>query len=192
MPNRRLLIRSFRYALSLGRPGPDLSWITDLVAVSGTLQPRHIPALAGMGVRSIVDLREEDRDDPELLAQHDIRFLHLPTRDHCSPSQQQLVEGARWVLGELQAHRKTVVHCLEGIGRSVAVVCCALMMGGDSLAEALGLVRARRWGVALNARQMLGLTEFAQRTEFTQRVVVKQRPFQPATDHSVPQEGRTS
>jgi protein-tyrosine phosphatase len=189
MPNRRMLIRCLRYAPSLGRPGPDLSWITDLVGISGTLQPRHIPELAEMGVRSIIDLREEDRDDPELLAQHDIRFLHLPTRDRSSPCQKQLVEGARWVLDEVQAHRRTVVHCKEGIGRSVAVVCCALILGGDSLAGAVRLVRARRWGVALNARQMLGLKEFAQRAEFAQQVMIKQRPFQPATDHSVPQEG---
>ena len=192
MPNRRLLIRCLRYALSLGRPGPDLSWVTDLVGISGTLQPRHIPGLAEMGVRSIIDLREEGRDDPVLLAQHNIRFLHLPSRDRSAPSQQQLVEGARWVLGEVQAQRRTVIHCKEGIGRSVAVVCCSLMMGGYSLAEAVRLVRATRWGVALNARQMLGLKEFAQRTEFAQRVVIKQRPFQPAADHFFPQEGRTS
>ena len=192
MPNRRLLIRCLRYALTLGRPGPDLSWVTDLVGVSGTLQPRHIPGLAEMGVRSIIDLREEGRDDPVLLAQHDIRFLHLPSRDHSSPSQEQLVEGARWVLGEVQAQRKTVIHCKEGIGRSVAVVCCSLMMGGHSMAEAVRLVRATRWGVALNAHQMLGLKEFSQRSEFAKRVVIKQRPFQPAADHLLPQEGRTS
>ena len=179
MPNRRLFVRSLRYVLSLGRPSPDLSWITDPVGISGTLQPRHIPGLAEMGVRSIIDLREEDRDDPELLARHDIRFLYLPTRDHFSPSQKQLVEGARWVLNEVQAQRRIVVHCTEGIGRSVAVVCCALMMGGYSLAGAVRLVRARRWGVALNARQMLGLKEFAQWTEFEPRAVINQRPFQP-------------
>jgi len=176
MPNRRLLIRSLRYALSLCRPGPDLSWITDLVGVSGTLQPRHIPALAGMGVRSIIDLCQEDRDDPELLAQHGIRFLPLPTRDHYSPSQSQLLEGARWIRDEVRAERRTVVHCKEGIGRSVAVVCCALMLRGYALAEAVRLVRSRRWGVALNARQTWGLKEFAQ------RLVITQRPFQPATD----------
>ena len=182
MLNRRLLIRCLRYARCLGRPGPDLSWITDLVAVSGTLQSRHIPGLAGMGVRSIIDLREEDRDDSELLEQYGIRFLHLPTRDHFSPSQSQLLEGARWVREEMQATRRTVVHCKEGIGRSVAVVCCALMLGGYISAEAVHLVRSKRWGVALNTRQMLGLKEFAQRTEFAQRVVINQWPLQPATD----------
>jgi len=176
MPNRRLLIRCLRYARCLSRPGPDLSWITDLVAVSGTLQSRHIPGLAGMGVRSIIDLREEDRDDSELLAQYGIRFLHLPTKDHFSPSQSQLLKGARWVREEMQASRITVVHCKEGIGRSVAVVCCGLMLGGYIPAEAVHLVRSKRWGVALNARQMWGLQEFAQ------RVVMNQWPFQPATD----------
>ena len=182
MSNRRQIIRYLRYARCLGRPGPDLSWITGLVAVSGTLQSRHIPGLAGMGVRSIIDLREEDKDDSELLAQYGIRFLHLPTRDHFSPSQSQLLEGARWVREEMLATRRTVVHCKQGIGRSVAVVCCALMLGGYTPAEAVHIVRSKRWGVALNTRQMLGLKEFAQRTEFAQRVMINQWPFQPATD----------
>ena len=162
MPNRRLLIRCLRYARCLGRPGPDLSWITDLVAVSGTLQSRHIPGLAGMGVRSIIDLREEDWDDSELLARYGIRFLHLPTRDHFPPSQSHLLEGARWVLEEMQATRRTVVHCKEGIGRSVAVVCCALMLAGYVPAEAARLVRSKRWGVALNTLQRESVREFEQ------------------------------
>jgi len=55
MSNSRLLIRCLRYVRYLGRPGPDLSWITNLLGVSGTLYPRHIAELASMGVRSIID-----------------------------------------------------------------------------------------------------------------------------------------
>jgi protein-tyrosine phosphatase len=116
-----------------------------------------------MGVRSIIDLREEDKDDSELLAQYGIRFLHLPSRDHCSPSQSQLLEGAWWVRKEMQARQKTVVHCKEGIGRSVAVACCALMLEGYIPAEAVHLVRSKRWGFALNASQMSAIMEFARR-----------------------------
>ncbi len=161
--NRRASIRVLRYVGSFGRPGPDLSWITNLLGVSGTLHPRHIAELASMGVRSIIDLREEDKDDSELLAQYGIRFLHLPSRDHCSPSQSQLLEGAWWVRKEMQARQKTVVHCKEGIGRSVAVACCALMLEGYIPAEAVHLVRSKRWGFALNASQMSAIMEFARR-----------------------------
>jgi hypothetical protein len=163
MLNRRAFIRVFRYVGSFGRPGPDLSWITNLLGVSGTLHPRHIAELARMGVRAIVDLREEGRGSPRLLARHRIRFLHLPTLDHFPPSQEQLFEGTRWVLNELQAGRRTLVHCKEGIGRSVIQACCVLMVEGFGLGQALSLVKSKRWGVALNASQMSAIMEFGQR-----------------------------
>ncbi len=163
MPNRRAFIRVLRYVASFGRPGPDLSWITDQLAVSATLHPRHIAELAKMEVGAVLDVREEDGDDPALLARHGIRFLHLPARDHSPPSQDQLFEGTRWVLDELQAGRRTLVHCKEGIGRSVVLACCVLMVDGLDLGQALSLVNSKRWGVALNASQMGAIMEFAQR-----------------------------
>ena len=163
MPNRRVIIRSLNYVLSLGRPGPDLSWITDLVAVSGTVHPLHYPQLANMGFESVVDLRAEGKGDSEQLARHGMRFLHLPTEDHTSPTQLHLEEGARWVLAEMRAGRKTLVHCKEGLGRSIGVICCALIFRGHRVSEAVRLVKAKRWGVALNGQQMRGLRDFEQR-----------------------------
>ena len=160
LPNRRVIVRSLRYVLSLGRPGPDLSWITDQLAVSGTVQPLHYAQLADMGIKSVVDLREEDKGDPQELARHGMRFLHLPTRDHMSPTQLHLKEGARWVVAETRAGRKTLVHCKEGLGRSIGVICCAFIIRGHRLSEAVRLVKARRWGVALNGHQMRGLRDF--------------------------------
>ncbi len=160
LPNRRVIVRSLRYILSLGRPGPDLSWITDQLAVSGTVQPLHYPLLANIGIKSVVDLREEDKGDPQAMARQGMRFLHLPTRDHTSPTQSQLKEGSRWVVAEMRAGRKTLVHCKEGLGRSIAVICCAFIIRGHRLREAIRLVEARRWGVALNGHQMRGLRDF--------------------------------
>ena len=161
LPSRRVLIRAFGYVTTLGRPGPDLSWINPWLAISAALQPRHIQEAAQMGVRAIVDLREEGKDDEGLLTRHGIRFLHLPTPNYWPLSLAQLVQGTDWVLSQLAAGQKTLVHCQEGVGRSVVLACCVLMRQGHDLLGALGLVRARRWGVALNARQMAGLEEFA-------------------------------
>ncbi len=163
MPYRRALIRGFRYVVSFGRPSPDVSWITNLLGISGTLHPRHIANLSEMEIRAIVDLRQEDRDDPALLAREGIRFLHLPVRDHFPPSQEQLVEGTRWVLKQLRAGQRTLVHCKEGIGRSVVLACCVLMQDGHDLDQAMHLVSSKRWGIALNHRQTGALVEFQQR-----------------------------
>ena len=53
-----------------------------------------------------------------------------------------------------------MVHCKEGIGRSVVLSGCVLMRMGYDLAGAVAFLKSRRWGVALNARQMAGLEEF--------------------------------
>ena len=162
MPNRRGFVRGWRYAMSLGRPGPDLSWVTDMLAVSATVRPEEYPWLAQQGVKALLDLREEGRGDPALLAQHGIEFLHLPVREHFAPSHEQLLEGSGWVLDQLGRDRRTVVHCREGIGRSIALAGCVLMRMGYYLADALRTLRARRFGGALNAVQMRSLVEFEQ------------------------------
>ncbi len=145
--------------VSLGSPGPDISWITDRLGVSGILRPRHFPWLAEMGVRAIADLREEGSDDPEVLSDHGIRFLHLPIPDHFAPSQKQLVLGARWVQHGMRTSR-VIVHCKEGVGRGVILACCTLMMDGLDMSQALSLVKSKRWGVALNTLQLESMREF--------------------------------
>ena len=70
------------------RPGgeawtPNLSWITDDLAVGGRVPLDRIAHLAeALGIGALVDLREEDRDDEAHLRRHGIAFLHLPTADH--------------------------------------------------------------------------------------------------------------
>ncbi len=162
MLNRRLLIRLFRSLAPDSRHLPDLSWITPGLSISGTLHSRHFERLFQLGIGAIVDLREEGKDDEELLGCYGTRLLHLPVRDHWPPSQAQLVAGTQWVANQRADGRKALIHCKEGIGRSVVLACCILMHEGHDLASALRLVKARRWGVALNRRQVEGLEQFAQ------------------------------
>ena len=167
MASRRTPLRWLRLLFRRGGRLPDLDWITTTLCVSGTLHPWHIEELARIGIGAIVDMREEGKDDEKLMAQHGIRFLHLPVRDRWPPSQSQMTEGADWVLSQMEEQRKTLVHCKEGIGRSVALACCVLMRQGHDLASAVRLVRARRWGVALNRRHLEGLQQFAQQVDST-------------------------
>jgi atypical dual specificity phosphatase len=160
MDSRKSVIRAFRFVISLVKPPPDVSWITPSLAVGGTLLPRQFKGLAQMGIQAVVDLREEGRDDEERLAQHGIRLLHLPVRDTWPPSQDQLLQGTDWVLGQLEAGKKTLLHCKSGVGRSIVLGCCVLMRQGDDLARALRLIKARRWGVDLNRRQMSAIEQF--------------------------------
>lgn len=103
----------------------NLDWVTPGVAVGGSFPESAIPLLAQQGVRAVVDLREEDRDNAALLNAHDIAFLHLPTEDHAAVSQDMLDTGVAFTT-EALSHDRVLVHCQEGIGRSVALALCIL------------------------------------------------------------------
>jgi protein-tyrosine phosphatase len=137
-----------------------MAWVTDDLAVSGSLHPRHFPHLSSMGVTAVVDMRQEGKDDPDLLARHGIDFLHLPVRNLYPPTQEQLRRGARWVLDHLGDGGKALVHCRDGIGRSVSLAACVLMTRGCDADSAVALMRSVRWGVALRRRQRDALREF--------------------------------
>ena len=158
---QRRLIRIF-HSLSLkSRSAPDLSWITSTLSISGTLQSRHFRRLKQLQIGAIVDLREEAKDDEDLLSTFGIRLLHLPVLDHLPPSQAQLAQGTQWVSKQVADGRKVLIHCREGIGRSVVLACCVLMINGQERTSALRLVEARRRGVALSRSQAESIEQFS-------------------------------
>ena len=68
---------------------PNLTWLTDHLAVGGSFPVEHAEVLATVhGVRAVVDLRTEACDDEAVLRRYNVTFLHLPTEDHgaVSPS----------------------------------------------------------------------------------------------------------
>jgi protein-tyrosine phosphatase len=113
-----------------------------------------------MGIDSIVDLRAEESDDPDLLGRHGLRFLHLPMTDTDALTQAQMRDGSRWVASERAAGRKVLAHCQHGRGRSVMLVAAVLMNEGLSATEAIERIRARRPLVALSAPQVAAVYEY--------------------------------
>lgn len=139
---------------------PDVSWVTDTVAVGRAFEPGQVPRLAAEGISAVVDLREEAVDDAKLLIRHGILLLHLPSTDGHAPSQDQLTQGVDWVRAQIAAGRKVLVHCAGGIGRSPLLVCAVLVREGHTAQQALEKVRTRRWQVAPNDRQLEALLAF--------------------------------
>src|SRR4051794_3248099 len=77
----RLVARIHEYASDLAPGTLNLSWITDLLAVGGSYRVADIRRLADLGVRAVIDAREEASDDEEALARYGIELLRLPTPD---------------------------------------------------------------------------------------------------------------
>jgi len=117
---------------------PNLSWITEDLAVGGSFPAGKAAALASEhGVGAIVDVRSEACDDPEELAACGLRFLHLPTLDHHAVAQPMLDKGVAFA-GKARADGlKVLIHCEHGIGRSATLALCVLVDRGFAPLEAL-------------------------------------------------------
>ena len=73
---------------------PNFHWITHELAVGGSFASEHVARLADEhGIGAVVDLRNEDRDDEQLLRAHGITLLHLPTEDMCGVEAPHLAQG---------------------------------------------------------------------------------------------------
>src|SRR4030095_4906530 len=92
-----------------------------------------------------VDCREEAMDSEDGLAAHGIKLLHLPAPDAHEIDQSAIDEGVEWVTREMAGGGKVYVHCLHGVGRGPLLGCCVLIAEGRSAANALQLVKDRRW-----------------------------------------------
>ena len=124
---------------------PNLSWITDHLAVGGRFPGEQTSHLAEvLDIRAVVDLRSEDRDDEVLLTRHGITFLHLPTDDHRAVTAERLDEGVDFALRHLDRGERVLIHCEHGIGRSATLALCVLVARGFDPLAALALAKERR------------------------------------------------
>jgi len=107
---RQFLVKSLARIRELRPRELNLSWITDALAVGGAFRAQDVRRLRAQGVTAILDLRAEASDDPDLLAQHGIEFLRLPTPDTYPPTPEDLDRGVEWVLDRQAAGHKVFVH----------------------------------------------------------------------------------
>ena len=82
--------------------------------------------------------------EPEPLALHGMRALHLPVNDFEAPAPEQLDAAVDFVRQARVDGLQVLVHCFAGIGRSATVACAVMVAGGMDPAEAIAEVRRRR------------------------------------------------
>lgn len=123
----------------------DLNWITEDVAVGGAVMEAAIPWLArDCGIHRVVDVRAETVADEELLRQHGIELLRLPTPDFHPLTTATIDHGVQWIGDAVADGEKVLVHCQLGIGRSVSLVCCYLIACGLKAPEAMLKIKDAR------------------------------------------------
>jgi predicted protein tyrosine phosphatase len=143
-------------------PAFDLDFVTPELAVGGRL-PLQAAAVLGCahGVRAVVDLRVEERDDERAFRAHGIAFLHLPTADARAVSQAMLDDGVAWVSAHIDRGEKVLVHCEHGVGRSALLALCVLVARGDSPLGALERAKGARPMVSPSPEQLEAFAAWA-------------------------------
>ena len=143
---------------------PNLSWITDHLAVGGRFPSERAEALAReLAIRAVVDLRSEARDDEEVLRTHGLTLLHLPTDDHHAVSQPMLEDGVAFVRPYLDRGERVLIHCEHGIGRSATLALCVLVERGYEPLQALELSKRRRALISPSPAQYEAWTKWLSR-----------------------------
>ncbi len=138
-------------------PPTDFDWITETIAVGGWVAEYDWPRLAREErIRAVVDLREEARNDPALLAAHGLDYLHLPTTDRGPVSAAMIERALAFLRSQAAAGRPTLIHCRHGIGRSAMVALCALVDRGDAPLDALERAKTARWKISPSPEQYEG------------------------------------
>jgi protein tyrosine phosphatase (PTP) superfamily phosphohydrolase (DUF442 family) len=86
--------------------------VTDKYFRSGALSEEGIENLAGMGVRTIVDLRDKsDTDEPQICARFGIKYYNFPMTGHDTPDDRDIKQ----ILSIVQnAKAPVLVHCSAG------------------------------------------------------------------------------
>ena len=141
-PLVRLLIRaSFYPTLFLNRAMCAVGvwrrwdWIDEHVAVGALPSVRFLQQLADASISALVNLCVEYGGNKRRLAALGITQLHLPTLDYHRPSADDSARAVDFIKQQIEAGKKTYIHCKAGRGRSVTVVIGYLMATRQISAE---------------------------------------------------------
>jgi predicted protein tyrosine phosphatase len=148
-----------------GTPSLDFTWIIpDLLAMGGARSIERAERLAREhGIRHIVDVRLESKDDEEVLRRHGMTLLHLPTEDMCAITLEMLDHGVTWVRRHLEIGDRVFIHCQWGIGRSALLTCCVLVSLGHSPGQALEIAKKNRPIVSPSPEQLEAMLAWSRR-----------------------------
>lgn len=123
---------------------PDLSQITDYLYISAWPRSKHVDGLLALGVRLILSMHW--LLPSKSLRRPPIQLLWLPTIDKpfFPIPIKTLAKGVRAALPVIQEGDSVLVHCKEGIHRSVAQAACVLIGMGYKADEAMQLIKEKR------------------------------------------------
>ena len=124
---------------------PDLSRITEYLFLSSIPKNEHVEHVLSLGIRLIISMPVYR--PPRAYRRAPFQFVHCPSFDSpLTPIPQFILRrGVRRALPVIDEQGHSVlVHCKEGVHRSVAMACCILVAKGYTTADAMKLVKEKR------------------------------------------------
>ncbi|MCX7598879.1 MAG: dual specificity protein phosphatase family protein [Armatimonadetes bacterium] len=133
--------------------------VTDNIWLGGRLSTEAWRQLWAEGVRVVVSLQEEQRNDyGDLLPEAE---LWLPAPDMGMPTIYQMWLACAFIHRALLDGRKVVVHCRYGVGRSPMTLAAYFVTQGWEPRQAVDYLTRHRPEVDPNGRQWAVLEAFA-------------------------------
>lgn len=130
------------------------------IVVGGALFPGDLEALRAIGVKSVLSLCAEYRDD----ASPDVTMHRISCHDDFAVPVPQLAEAVRWIDERVALGEKVYVHCAAGRGRSVSVVVAWLVKRrGLSVERALAQVQSVRRAARPAPWQLAAVRRYVER-----------------------------
>jgi protein-tyrosine phosphatase len=139
----------------------DHDRVTDLLWVGGRLTAEAWAQLYALGVRVVINLQEEERDDFGNL--RPVAELWLPARDMEMPSLEQMWLACAVIDGAVRQGLGVLVHCRYGVGRSPMTLAAYVVTQGMEPREAVRFVAERRTATDPNRHQWEHFLAFADR-----------------------------
>lgn len=108
-------------------------------------KPSDYQFLVDNGIKAVVDIRTERRDDEAFYAEHGVTYLHINVLDMGVPNSADLSRSVAFIREQVEQNRPVLIHCAKGRGRSAVTLAAYLMKYHDMrFDEAVAFMKGKR------------------------------------------------